>query len=197
MYVYTQNPVYKCNQCKRKIAVSDLDEIFHEQLKSFLLTDTDLETISLKSNSILNEKEQLLKTVKNEYEKLLKRTEIQMNLRLDGEISKEEFARFYSPSQIQLRQLEQQIPELEAEIDFLKIQFISSDTILQDAVQLYNNWNHLPYAEKRTIVESITDKITIDVDTIDIALSYLPAPLLQPNEVKREHNLRGSYSLST
>lgn len=192
MYVYTENPIYKCTTCKRKIAVADLDEIFHEQLKSFLLTDSDLETISLKSNSILNEKEQLLKTVKNEYDKLLKRTEIQMNLRVDGEISKEEFAKFYSPSQIQLRQLEQQIPELEAEIDFMKIQFVSSDIVIQDAVQLYTNWNKLPYEEKRTIVESITDKIVIDQDTIDIALSYLPTPLLQPNGVKREHNFKDS-----
>jgi site-specific DNA recombinase len=70
MYVYTENPIYKCTACKRKISVSDIDEIFHEQLKSFLLTDSDLETISLKSNSILNEKEQLLKTVRNEYNKL-------------------------------------------------------------------------------------------------------------------------------
>jgi site-specific DNA recombinase len=115
-----------------------------------------------------------------------------MNLRVDGEISKEEFAKFYSPSQLQLRQLEQQIPELEAEIDFMKIQFVSSDIVIQDAVQLYTNWNKLPYEEKRTIVESITDKIVIDQDTIDIALSYLPTPLLQPNGVKREHNLKDS-----
>ena len=189
MYVYTESPIYKCTTCKRKIAVSDLDEIFHEQLKSFLLTDSDLESINDKSNSILNQKESLLKTVQNEYDKLLKRTENQMNLRVDGEISKEEFARFYSPTQLQLRQLELQIPELQAEIDYIKIQSFSSDIILSDAKELYNNWKTLPYNEKRSIVETITQRIEIDAESINISLSYLPTPTQFQNGVKREHNI--------
>ncbi len=194
MYVYTENPIYKCTACKRKIAVLDLDEIFHEQLKSFLLTDSDLETINSKSNSILSQKESLLKTTRNEYEKLLKKTEIQMNLRVDGELSKEEFARFYQPTQLQLRQLELQIPELEADIDFIKIQSFSSDIIIKDAKELYNNWKQLPYNEKRSIVETITKKIVIDLDTIDISLSYQPTHHpFSGNGVKREHNVKGSY----
>jgi site-specific DNA recombinase len=181
MYVYTENPNYKCKKCKRKIAVGDLDEIFHEQLKSFLLTDTDLETISMRSNQTISEKETLHKNIKQEYDKLLKRTEEQMNLRIDGELSKEEFARFYKPVELQLRQIENQMPELEAEIDFLKIQYLSSDTVIQEAQDLYANWNSLPYDEKRTIVETITQRIVVDIDSIDISLSYLPTPHLSGN----------------
>jgi site-specific DNA recombinase len=192
MYVYTENPIYKCTSCKRKISVSDLDEIFHEQLKSFLLTDSDLESINSKANSILQEKESLLKTVRNEYDKLLKRTETQMNLRIDGELSKEEFAKFYKPTELQLRQLEVQIPELEADIDFIKIQSFSSDIVISDAKELYTNWKNLPYNEKRSIVETITQRIVIDADSIDISLAYLPAPLFSSNGVKREHNVKGS-----
>ena len=39
MYVYHQAPVFVCKKCKNRIAVSDIDEIYHTQLKSFLLTD--------------------------------------------------------------------------------------------------------------------------------------------------------------
>ena len=67
MYVFTQNPVYKCKTCKRKIRADDLDEIFHEQLKTFLLTDADLATVSLRSQTVIAEKETLLKTISNEY----------------------------------------------------------------------------------------------------------------------------------
>jgi site-specific DNA recombinase len=197
MYVYSNNPTYKCKKCKRKIDVGDLDEIFHEQLKSFLLTDTDLETISMRSNQTISEKETLHKTIKQEYDKLLKRTEEQMNLRIDGELSKEEFARFYKPVEQQLRQIENQLPELEAEIDFLKIQYLSSDTIIQEAQDLYTNWNSLPYDEKRTIVETITERITIHLDSIDISLSYLPTPHLSLNGIKKERNFMGSCSQST
>ncbi len=197
MYVYTQNPQYKCVPCKRKISAADLDEIYHEQLKSFLLTDSDMTTITSKSNAAMEEKEALLKTVRNEYDKLVKKTEDQMNLRLDGEISKEDFARFYNPAQLQLRQIEQQIPELEADIDFLKIQYLSSDTIIQEAKDLYTNWKSLPYVEKRIIVETITERIEIDVDTINISLAYLPTPHLSSNGVKSTRNFTDSYSQST
>jgi site-specific DNA recombinase len=181
MYVYTESPVYKCKKCKRKIAVSDIDEIYHEQLKSFLLTDTDIETLQSKSNEIVSEKENLLKTIRGEHEKLLKKTEEQMNMRIDGELSKDEFALFYKPVEQRLRQIEAQLPELEAEIDFLKIQYLSSDTLIQEAKDLYTNWPTLPFEQKRNIVETITEHITIDTDAIDISLSYLPSPHLFPN----------------
>lgn len=195
MYVYTDTPVYKCKKCKRKIEVKDIDEIYHEQLKSFLLTDSDMDSISSKSNEVISEKEALLKAISSEYEKLLKKTEKQMNLRIEGELSKEEFALFYKPIEQRLRQIEAQMPEVEAEIDFLKIQYLSSDTVIQEAKDLYNNWNNLPFEEKRSVVETITEKLIINTDTIDISLSYLPTPLFSSNAGNKERNFRGSYWL--
>jgi site-specific DNA recombinase len=193
MYVFTESPIYKCKRCKRKIAVEDLDEIYHSQLKSFLLTDSDLETINSKSNLSIAEKETLLNTISLEYERLVKKTEEQLNLRIENELSKEDFARYYKPVEKQMRQLEKQMPELQAEIDFLKIQYLSSDTIIQEAKDLYNNWNKLPFEEKRSVVETITERIDIDTESINIALSYLPAPQLYLNAGNKQRNSRGSY----
>ncbi len=192
MYVYTTAPVYKCKICKRKIDVKDIDEIYHEQLKTFLLTDSDMSTLTTQSNTMISEKELLLKTIRSEYDKLLKKTEQQMNLRMEGELSKEEFAKFYKPTEQQLRQIETQMPELEAEIDFLKIQYLSSDTIIQDAKDLYNNWNNLPFDERRSIVETITEKLVINIDSINISFSYLPTPLLSLNGGNKQRNFMGS-----
>lgn len=192
MYVYTESPVYKCKKCRRKIAVSDIDEIYHEQLKSFLMTDTDIETISNNNHTILSEKETLLKTISSEYQTLKKKMADLVNLRLGGEMAKEDFATFYKPIEEQVRQFERQLPEVEAEIDFLKIQYLSTDTIIQEAKDLYTRWPNLPFAEKRSIIETITEKIVIHTDSIDIALSYLPAPLLSTNGGKSERNFRGS-----
>ena len=91
-----------------------------------------------------------------------------------------------------MRQLEKQMPELQAEIDFLKIQYLSSDTIIQEAKDLYNNWNKLPFEEKRSVVETITERIDIDTESINIALSYLPAPHLSLNAGNKQRNSRGS-----
>ncbi len=176
MYVYTSAPVYKCKKCKRKIHADDLDEIFHEQLKTFLLTDADLETVALKSQTTISEKETLLKTISNDYNKLKKKMEDLVSLRIENEITKADFSALYKPLEEQVRQLENQLPEVEAEIDFLKIQALSTDTVQQEAKDLYNRWPKLPFQEKRSIIETITNKIVIHPNKIDISLSYLPTP---------------------
>ena len=192
MYVFTESPVYKCKKCKRKIAVSDIDEIYHAQLKDFLMTDTDIAALHGKSNEAVLGKEELLKTMQAEYEKLQKQTQQHLTLRMEGELSKEDFALFYKPAEQRMRQIEAQLPELEAEIDFLKIQYLSSDIIMQDAKDLYNNWPTLPFDEKRSIVETITDHITINTDSIDIALSYMPTPTLSLNGGNKQRNFKDS-----
>jgi site-specific DNA recombinase len=176
MYVYYDTPIYKCKPCKRKIPVQDIDDIYHQQLKHYLMTDTDVDTFNSKTALYIQEKETLLTVMKNEFDKLLKKTEELTNLRIGGELSKEEFARFYTPAEKQLRQIESQLPELEAEIDFKKIQSLSSDVVLQEAKDLYNNWSLLSIEDKRSIVETITKHIIIDEETIDISYDFLPAP---------------------
>ncbi len=193
MYVYNEAPVYKCKPCKRKIEVIDIDTIFHEQLKSFLLTESNIETINKKSNQVIEEKELLLTTLRSEQTRLRKNVEKWLELRVSNEFSKEDFATVYKPVELQLRQIEEQLPQLEAEIDFLKIQHLSTDTIIQDAQDLYKNWIDLPFEDKRSIIETITDRITINTDTIDIALAYLPSPYLSKNPGKSERISRGSY----
>jgi site-specific DNA recombinase len=192
MYVYTESPVYKCKKCRRKIDVGDLDEIFHEQLKSFLFTEADIERITGNNNSLLSEKQTLLKTISSKYAGLKKRMTEIVNLRLDAEMSKEEFASYYKPIAEQVRQLEQQIPDVEAEIYFLKIQYLSTDTVIEEAKDLYNRWFDMPFEERRTIIEIITEKITINNSSIDITLSYFPTPTLSPNGVKSQRNFMDS-----
>jgi site-specific DNA recombinase len=194
MYIYHEAKVYKCSTCKKKIEANDIDEIYHEQLRSFLLTDADIESHQNSTQHQINEKEQLLRTVQIEYEKLYKKLEFNIDLRRTGELTKEDFAAFYEPVQIQLRQIEKQIPELQAEIDFYKIQSLSSGTIIEEAKDLHNSWKELPFDEKRNIIETITDKITIHADTIDIAFSYLPAPL---NPFQNGVNSRQSFKDSS
>jgi hypothetical protein len=67
-----------------------------------------------------------------------------------------------------------QIPELQAKIDFLKIQHLSSDQILHEARDLYTRWPDLSTEEKRAIGEHITENITITGDEVTITLAYLP-----------------------
>jgi site-specific DNA recombinase len=178
MYVYhkDKSPTFRCKPCKIKIQVDDIDEIYHEQLKTFLYTESDLESYLFSFDEKFIEKDKLLTFTKEELKRMRKRMDELVDLRLNDELNKESFAELFKPLEIQKLQLEDRLPELEAEIDFLKIQNITADTVLRGAKDLYNKWNTMLFDEKRSIIEIITDKITIDNQNININLSYLPAP---------------------
>ena len=97
-----------------------------------------------------------------------------MQLYLKGEIKPEGFSRHYQPYEERYRQITDQIPEIQAEIDFLKIQYLSSDELVNEAKDLYSRWPNLDPAEKRRIIETITERITVGRSDININLSYLP-----------------------
>jgi site-specific DNA recombinase len=184
MYVYHKDrtPHYRCKGCATKIEVADIDEIYHEQLKTFLMTESDVADYMSKSDSKLQEKQELLDTTQSAVEKMRKQIKELIDLRLKGELTTETLAPILKPLEIQVKQLEEQLPVLEAEVDFLKIEYLSSETVLDGAKDLYNNWGVMAYEEKRGIVELITNFITIGKSDINISLSYLSSPTLFLND---------------
>jgi site-specific DNA recombinase len=194
MYVFHEkSAVYSCKACKRRISEGDLDEIYHMQLQNFLLTDDDVNDCFKKYDTVISEKATLLMSIQKEDSKLSKRIDELIDLRLAGELSKEAFAERKNPLEQRQSQIRDQIPELEAEIDFLKIQQISSDKINQEAKNLHARWPNMSFHERRSIVEIITDKIVVDKSEIDISLAYTPSL----NTGKKQHDFRGSSKQST
>ena len=176
MYVFhkTNSPTYRCSTCKNHIIAKDIEEIYHEQLKTFLLTGMSiseyLETIDIE----LQQKEKLLFVLSEERQTLSKKIDQFIDMRMNNELSKELFADKYKPLEERLLQINNQLPELQADIDFLKIHLRSSDIVLNEANDLYIQWQTLSFDDKRTIVETITDKITVGKEDIHIKMSYLP-----------------------
>jgi 5S rRNA maturation endonuclease (ribonuclease M5) len=85
------------------------------------------------------------------------------------------FGRFYRPLEERQKQLEEEIPRLQADIDVLKINQVSSEAIMAEAKDLYGRWPQLSREEKQRIVESITEKIVIGKGEVSISLCYLPS----------------------
>jgi site-specific DNA recombinase len=195
MYVFHSSLVYTCKACKNRIAVADIDEIYHDQLKTFLLTDSDISNYVKQSDSRIKEKENLLILMTEEANVIRKKMDEIVNMRLTGEMPRESFPRHYMPLEERYKQIENQLPELQAEVDFLKIQYLSSDTVIREAKDLYDRWPNLPFEEKRTIIEVITEKITIGKDDISFSLSYLPSSFQKTG--KSPHNFKGSWKPPT
>lgn len=191
MYVFHSSNIYQCKTCKNRIPVKDIDEIYHEQLKSFLLTDQDIKSYLAQSDEVIQEKEKLLSLQNLEIDKIRKEINELVSMRVTKEISSESFSRHYKPLEERVCQIENQLPELMAEVDFLKIQAMSSDTVLREAKDLYERWPNMLFEEKRTIIEVITEKIVVDKEDISINLTYLPSNF--QNQGNKQRNFMDSW----
>jgi site-specific DNA recombinase len=186
MYVY-HDMTYACRPCKRKIAASDIEEIYYEQLKDFLLTEIQVTSYVERTETLVSEKEALLRNATEEASKLRSKMGELVTMRLGGELSREAFMEHHGPLEIRLSQITDQIPTFEAEIAYLRVQSESSGTVLEEAKTLYGKWPTMPMSEKRDIVETITESILIDEEEITIKLNYMPASL--QNDGKRYSTL--------
>jgi len=188
-------PKYVCGKCRNKIGVEDLEAIFQEQLKSFFVSPDEITKYLGKADETIREKEELLESLTEESRRLRTEMDKLMKLYTEDILPKEELGKRYKPLYERVKRIEDQLPELQGEVDFLKIQYLSSDQIVADARDLYGRWTDLSFDEKRTIVENITENLTIGTDEVSIHLSYLPSSLEMT--ANRQHNPKDSLHKPT
>jgi site-specific DNA recombinase len=195
MYVPHRSPKYTCYKCHNKIPASDLEVIYHEQLKTFFFSNDEISNYLSKADELINDRQNLVVSLEEEAKKLKQEMDKMVRLYLDGEMPKEGFGTHYRPMEDRLKQVESQLPDLQGEIDFLKIQYLSSDEVLNEAKDLHQRWPALELAEKRNIVETITKRITVGNEEVSINLAYMPtSPEMTAG---MQHNLRGSLRRPT
>ncbi len=191
MYVPSNMKKYVCRACRNNIEIDALEAIFHEQLKSFFVSPDEVTKYLGKADETIREKEALLGSLTEEANRLRLEMDKLMKLYTDDILPKEELGKRYQPLYARVKLIEDQVPELHGEVDFLKIQYLSSDQIINDAKDLYNGWPDLSSDEKRKIVENIIENVTIEKDQVSIHLSYLPSSTeLTAN---RPRNVRDSW----
>lgn len=189
MYVYHSAKVYVCKGCKNRITVEDIDDIYQHYLKGYL-NDINPTEFLQQSDATLAEKKTLLDVTARRHAELSKQIPELLNMFMDGKLTKETFPPMINPVQERIVQLETHIPELKAEIAFREIQVASSDAVLNEARALYEKWHTMPFATKRAIVETITDRIEVGKEDISITLSYLPS--FSQKGGNSQHEFKGS-----
>jgi site-specific DNA recombinase len=190
MYVPSNTPKYVCYKCRNKIPIVDLEGVFQEQLKNFFLSPKEMTGYLKEADETIKAKEELAKTLEKEQQKLKSEMDKIMRLYLDDKITPDGFGAQYRPLEERSKQVNEQFPQLQGELDFLKIKFISSDEVLTEAKDLYSRWPSLEPEAKRKIIENITDRITIGKDDVTIDLCYLPSS--SEMMVEKSRNLKGS-----
>ncbi len=192
MYVPSRTQKYSCTSCKKThIDIADIEEIYYENLKSFLLTKNDLQTFQLRANEAIQSKKEQLQSLTKEKDRLKGEMKNLLALHNNGQIPTDGFKDFYTPLDEQYKQIDATLIETQAQVDFLSIQQLNGDHILTNAENLYERWPALDLSVKRQVVEELTESITIGGEDITIKFGYTPTLLL--NTPKGQHTGRGSY----
>ncbi|HST36969.1 MAG TPA: ATP-binding protein, partial [Allosphingosinicella sp.] len=174
MYVWTGSPKYVCTSCRNKIPANDLEEVYREQLRNFLLSPEDLEAHRRAADDEIRETERLIAAARVELQKLETEDDRLYQLYLADSLSKEDFGRRHRPLSERRTQFEDELPRLQARLDVLAIGTASQAEALEEARDLWSRWETLPLEDKRQIVETITDRIIVGRDDVEIRLLHIP-----------------------
>ena len=175
MYVAANTPKYFCRKCSNKIPIVDLENIVRQELKVFFGQPKQIAEHLKNAGRNVIEKSALLEAHQREIAKVREEMTRTHKLYIQEQITAQGFGDFYKPAEQRLNQLMAELPKLEAEVDFLKINKLSADDVLHEANSLYEQWPKLPVPDKRKIVEALIEKIVIGNGEIDITLSHLPS----------------------
>src|SRR5258706_16313194 len=106
-------------------------------------------------------------------------------LYLHKQISGDGFRDLYTPAEERMKQLNTELPKLEAEVDFLRVNKLSANDVLHEADLVQERWPKMLITEKRQIVEALIEKIDIGDGQIHISYSSLPTSTEQCKNKQR------------
>jgi site-specific DNA recombinase len=179
MYVAANSPKYFCRKCCNKIPIVDLENIVRQELKAFFGQPERIASHLQEADRNLVEKSALLEAHQREIQKVRDEMTRTHRLYIQEQITAQGFGDFYKPAEQRLNQLMAELPKLEAEVDFLKVNKLSADDVVHEAHSLHERWPNMAVADKRKIVEAIIEKIVIGDGKIDITFSHRPTSIEQ------------------
>ncbi|MDB5904889.1 MAG: Site-specific recombinase [Betaproteobacteria bacterium] len=174
MYVPSDSSKYTCQKCRNKMPIADLEAIFEQELTNFVVSPKELTTHLERGKESLQAKQVLVDNLVKDQKRV--RTEIESlhDLFQSGAIDKKGFGAKYHQLAERQSQLEDEVPQVEAERDVLKISILSQEEVFTEAKDLFSRWQTLGADEKRRIVETLVDRINVDKEEIEIKVLYSP-----------------------
>ncbi|MET0272053.1 MAG: recombinase family protein [Phenylobacterium sp.] len=174
MYVRAGSPKYVCEGCRNKIPVADLEDVFLSELNRFLLSPREIEAHARAADEAMREKERLVERALADLRKVEADEQKLFALYHSGEVAKEDFGRHHKPLSERHRQLSDELPRLQAELDVMRISAASQEEAIIGARTLTEGWSSLTAPQKRQMIEATTKRIIIGKEEIEIDLLSLP-----------------------
>lgn len=174
MYVRAKYPKYFCRHCSNKFPIDKLEKTVLAGLKSFFGQPEQVARHLHNADRNLAEKSALLDTHRREMQKVRDEMQQTQQLYFQHQISGEGFKDMYAPLEQRKKQLEVELPELEAEVGQLRARKLSADDVVLESDFLHRRWPDMDAAEKRKVVEAVIQKIIVQGDRIHIEYSKTP-----------------------
>lgn len=159
---------------RNKIPVGDLEAVFQSQLEGFALSPKELAAHDAAANGALHEKVQLIEAIEAELKRLGATENTLFDLYHAGELPRSDFGRRHKPIAERRAQLDDELPRLQAECDVLRIGLLSREEVLAEAGSLSTQWEDFSFEQRRQIVETICERITIGKEGVEISLLHAP-----------------------
>jgi len=176
MRISTKINKYTCPKCKVRIDKDDLEQVFQTRLKQFVMSKNEIQKYTKSSDKIIGDKRTEIKGITFQISEI----DIKMNklieLSIEGQIPTKDFDRHYSPLSEQMETLNKTLSKLEKELIDINNINNSFGKVLSQSKSIYEKWHTFTRLEKRSIIESITNKIVFDGELINFKLKQI-APL--------------------
>lgn len=152
---------FHCRKCNRKVPVQGLEEFMRQELHQFYGSPQQVAARFDDAKKNLAEKEAELASLHRQIQKVRDNMRQTHQLLLEKLITPQGFSDLYNPAEQQLNQLLEGLPKLEAEVATLKVNHVSVEEVIHEARTLYEQWPKLDNDRKRTIIETVFERIEI------------------------------------
>lgn len=192
LYVRYQGRTYQCWKCHNRIPTTDLEGVFHEQLRNLAVEPAAVGEYLEQTDGKIAEKRSLLASQQTEEARLSTKMDGLLDLYLAQKLSKDDFGERYQPLETQRSQIRGALPKLQGELDALTIARASTTQIATEAGDLHAHWPTLTQEEKRRIVEQFCERITVGDGDIEIELTFRPTQAQPETAAQRQRIDKGS-----
>jgi site-specific DNA recombinase len=191
MNVRSRLTSYKCtnNDCKNKILRTDLEEAFRSRLDEFLSNDTEIQKYFSESMENLTKNKLRLKHLRKEYTSIQEKLHSLLTLYQKGKIPTEAFDEYHNEPYEESKKLKAKISILEDQIKVEEVKHQSSQKIINESKDFYNEWKNFDRDKKREIIESVIESVIIGQEEIIFNMKHLTPPMhFSKNRENDEHN---------
>ena len=141
-----------------------------DELQNYLLSPEKVATYLQGANGTMADKTRQLETLRKELDKVKAEADRAYALYMEGGLTVAQFKERYQPLDERKTQIQAELPKLEAELDVLRIDGLTTEQIMSEVRDLHGRWPKMGLDEKRKIVEMLVKDIRIGDGEITISL---------------------------